>query len=77
MDADATMDDINDVDTTVTIKLGNNSLRLAQDPAHHGFWFLSLEKGQLPTEFRGRYTKKVEAEKAASRYIAGRTTNKE
>jgi hypothetical protein len=63
-------------DTTATqtsFKLDKNILRVESDPLHHGFWSLSLAKGALPTAFRGRYTKRNAAIRAAQEYIALKT----
>lgn len=59
--------------TTYKIKLEKNTLTVSSDPMHHGFWQLNLEKGAMPTQFRGRYTKRSEALKAAQLYIASKT----
>lgn len=60
-------------DTTTTIKLERNKLYISQDPAQFGFWKLSLDRGALPEEFTGRYTKRHEAQLAAARYVARKT----
>lgn len=59
-------------DTTTKIQLDRNVLNISQDPLHHGFWQLSLDRGSLPKEFQGRYTKRTEALKAAQVYIDNR-----
>lgn len=58
-----------DVDTTITkIKTDKNTVNVTQDPIHYGFWQLSLDRGALPAQFRGKYTKRVFAEAAALEY---------
>lgn len=64
---------IDEDSTTFKIKLDKNTLTVSSDPLHHGFWQLNLEKGAMPTKFRGRYTKRAEALKAAKSYVASRT----
>lgn len=59
-------------DTIVEFQLDKNKLKVSQDVMHHGFWGLSLERGALPNEYRGRYTKRSEALKAAKIYMASR-----
>lgn len=63
--------------TKMKFKLDKNTLNIESDPLHHGFWTLSLDRGALPTEFRGRYTKRTEALKAAQSYINSRSQSKE
>lgn len=58
--------------TTVEFKLDKNKLTVSQDLMHHGFWQMSLERGALPNQYRGRYTKKNEALKAAKAYMESR-----
>lgn len=60
-------------DTTIKFKLDKNILTVSSDPMHHGFWALSLDRGALPTEFRGKYTKRSNALIAAKAYIASKT----
>lgn len=59
-------------DFTVKFKLDKNVLNVSQDPTHHGFWVLNLEKGPMPDRFKGRYTKKNLAIRAAEEYIESR-----
>lgn len=61
-------------DTTIKFQLDKNKLTVSQDLMHHGFWGLSLERGALPNEYRGRYTKKSEALKAAQIYMESRAS---
>lgn len=63
--------------TTITIDLGKNKLHIAKDPLHFGFWGLSLDRGALPTEFRGKYTDRRSAQQAADLYVRTKKTPKE
>lgn len=50
-----------------TMDLGNNVVHIKKE-GPYGFWFISLEKGQLPNQLKGSYTSFLEAEKAVSFY---------
>lgn len=68
------MEALNEEDTTIKFQLDKNKLSVTQDLFHHGFWGLSLDRGALPNEYRGRYTKRSEALKAAQRYMESRAS---
>lgn len=59
-------------DSTIKFKMDKNVLTVSSDPLHHGFWLLSLDRGSLPEVYKGRYTKKILAVKAAEQYIESR-----
>lgn len=61
-------------DFTTKFKLDKNVLTISPDPLHHGFWLMSLDRGSLPTEYRGRYTKKSKILEAAKQYMELRKT---
>lgn len=60
-------------DFTTKIKLDKNVLTISQDPLHHGFWVMSLDRGSLPDKFKGRYTRKSAALQAAKAYMDARS----
>jgi hypothetical protein len=66
------MDVHDEEDFTTKIKMEKNTLTIAPDSTHHGFWVMSLDRGSLPEAYRGKYTKKGFALKAAEQYIEGR-----
>lgn len=72
MDEKDFMEVLDDEDFTVKIKMDRNTVTVSPDPLHHGFWQLSLDRGALPDRFRGKYTKKILAVKAAESYVASR-----
>lgn len=66
------MDEILDADSTIKYQLDKNTLTVFSNPAHHGFWGLRLAKGALPDRYRGWYTKRDQAIKAAKAYTEER-----
>lgn len=50
-----------------TMNLNNNVVHIRKD-GPYGFWFISLEKGNLPVHLKGSYTSFYEAEKAVTLY---------
>ena len=56
-----------DLSNDRTMKLNNNMVHVyKQDP--YGFWFVKLEKGQIPDKLKGAFTSFYEAEKAVTYY---------
>lgn len=63
--------------TTITINLERNKLHVSKDPMNFGFWQLSLDRGALPNDLRGKYTDRRSAMVAADRYVTSKKTAKE
>lgn len=50
--------------------LGNGNKLFATRKDPYGHWFLSLERGALPEEFRGAYSSAYMMKQAVDRYVA-------
>lgn len=63
------LDERSDKDLSLdrTMDLGNNVVHIKKQ-GPYGFWFVSLEKGNLPDRLKGSYTSFLEAEKAVGLY---------
>lgn len=59
--------------STTKIKTDKNVVHVTQDEFHFGFWKLSLDRGALPSKYRGQYTKRAFAEAAAKEYAMTKT----
>lgn len=62
---------------TTTIDLEKNKLHVTKDPLYFGFWQLSLDRGALPIQYRGKYTDRRAALSAAEQYVRNKKTSKE
>ena len=56
-----------DLSNDRTMKLNNNMVHVYKD-GPYGFWYVKLEKGQIPAKLKCSFTSFYEAEKAVTHY---------